>query len=152
MGAYGWAQEKFFASLEAADIDVLVDIRLRRGMRGSTYSFLNARALQSELAARGIGYVHLKELAPPKEVREVQKASDTRDGRTKRARESLSQQFIELYQNQVLGGCSPHEVIGVLARYRRPCFFCVEGPADACHRSLVAEWLRDYSGCPIKHI
>ena len=71
MGGYGYSQDAFFDRLEANGVDVLVDIRQRRGMRGRQYSFLNSTALQTELLEREIAYLHLKELSPTTAVRDA---------------------------------------------------------------------------------
>ena len=66
--------------------DLFVDVRQRRGVRGSKYAFLNSTRLQERLGALGIRYLHLKELAPTAEIRAIQKAKDAEDGGGKRVR------------------------------------------------------------------
>lgn len=46
IGVYGSTERKFFDALVRAKVDVFCDIRLRRGMRGATYSFANSSLLQ----------------------------------------------------------------------------------------------------------
>ena len=57
IGAHGYHSGDFFNALRDADIDLFVDIRRRRGMRGRVYSYANATRLQDELQARGIAVV-----------------------------------------------------------------------------------------------
>ncbi len=152
IGGYGHSQMSFFEQLRINEIDVFVDIRRRRGMRGKKYSFLNSTILQEELKSQQISYIHLIELAPTNDIREAQKIIDKAGGTQKQQRLELSCAFKEGYQSKILAKATPNEVIRSIQPHRRPCFFCVEGPAMACHRSLVAEWLKDYTGAPVKHL
>ena len=152
IGGYRHSQESFFEQLRSNEIDVLVDIRQRRGMRGKTYAFLNSKALQEELKHQGISYLHLKELAPTKDVRDEQKIVDNTEGVQKKNRSELSNSFKENYQLKILSRIIPDEIIRLIQPYRRPCFFCVEGLAMACHRSLVSDWLKTYTIVPVTHI
>lgn len=152
IGAYGHSFDSFFAQLKIHQVDLLVDVRQRRGMRGSTYAFLNATALQSELGRVGIAYCHLKELAPSSDVRDAQRAADKELGSTKRSREGLSELFEAKYLSDVLNKVDLTAVLKKFGSHRRVCFFCVERTANACHRSLVASWLSGQIGVPITDI
>lgn len=152
IGGYGYSQNSFFDRLEANGVDVLVDIRQRRGMRGRRYSFLNSTALQTELLERGIAYLHLKELSPTTLVRDAQKSQDLSSGVAKRKREILSCEFIEAYSDNVLVNLNPEDILAKILDYKRPCFFCVEAAERACHRSLVTDWLTSYRHIPATHI
>lgn len=37
IGVYGFTEERFFGELTEAGVDLLCDVRRRRGLRGSTY-------------------------------------------------------------------------------------------------------------------
>lgn len=152
IGGYGYSKETFFERLKENKIDILVDIRQRRGMRGKLYAFLNATALTSELAGHGIAYIHIKELAPTNEVRDAQREDDLKSGAKKRTRIELSDAFRDAYREKVLVGSSAEKILAEIQSYRHPCFFCVEGPAVACHRSLVTDWLLGYRSIPINNI
>lgn len=152
IGGYGHSKEGFFKRLKENGVDILVDIRQRRGMRGKLYSFLNSNALQTELSKQGIAYIHIKKLAPTNEVRKAQKESDRKSAESKRSRAELSNVFKEEYQERILANSDVNEVIQEIQSYRHPCFFCVEGPAKACHRSLVTEWILEYEEYPINNI
>lgn len=141
IGAYGHSREEFFASLRSNNVDALVDIRQRRGMRGKRYSFLNSIALQSELRTHAIGYRYIKELAPTTAIRDAQRAADAGGGTTKRERRALSDEFNFMYKAQVLDKCDAAAVLRQLEPFDRICFFCVERTPSACHRSLVSAWL-----------
>lgn len=138
IGGYGFTESRFVAALVDAGVDRLADIRRRRGMRGSKYAFLNSTRLQHLLRSAGIGYVHLIELAPPQEMRQLQKLADQAAGASKQDRNQLSQPFIEAYEAQVLGQVDWVALSARLGSADSVAFFCVEGSPAACHRSLAA--------------
>jgi hypothetical protein len=55
IGAYGFDADHFFDTLQQANVDLFLDIRRRRGVRGSEYAFANANRLQEELEAQAGG-------------------------------------------------------------------------------------------------
>lgn len=152
IGGYGYSRDMFFNKLEENGVDVLVDIRQRRGMRGRIYSFLNSNALQDELRRIGVAYVYIKELAPTSEIRNAQKQEDERLLESKRDRSRLSDAFREGYCETILSTLDVDDILEKIQSYRRPCFFCVEGIAEACHRSLVADWLSKCRNFPVNNI
>ena len=139
IGVYGFSADGFLATLLENGVTELLDIRQRRGVRGSEYAWANAGRLQSALDEAGIGYRHLPELAPTTELRELQYAEDARTGAGKRDRTVLSPAFGERYEREILDRAPlpelPERGLGVL--------FCVETEPEACHRSLVAARLAD---------
>ena len=152
IGGYGNSPAAFFDKLQTHGVDVLVDIRQRRGLRGKTYSFLNSTALQAELASRGIGYLYLKDLAPTTAVREAQKGADSALGVAKRERTRLSDAFVSRYNGDILEGSDPQSLAVDISPYTKPCFFCVEGPHTACHRALVTTWLAKHLTVSVTHL
>lgn len=152
IGGYGHSKEGFFKSLKDNGVDILIDIRQRRGMRGKSYSFLNSNALQAELSRQGVAYIHIKNLAPTYEVRNAQKEEDKRYAENKRSRTELSNIFKKEYQERILANFDVNEIIQGIQPYHHPCFFCVEGPAKACHRSLVTDWILKHKNYPINNI
>ena len=79
IGVYGSTEESFFGALVENEIDLFIDIRARRGMRGSKYSYVNSTVLQAKLRKLGIYYAHLKELSPTKKIRALQWQADKED-------------------------------------------------------------------------
>jgi uncharacterized protein (DUF488 family) len=152
IGGYGHTIDSFFNQLQRHGVDLLVDIRQRRGMRGSAYAFLNATALQRELRIREIDYLHLKVLAPTTSIRNAQKAADKIAESSKRDRTYLSESFTSAYKTEVLGRCDASQIIKEIGTHSNVCFFCVEGPSTACHRSLVSNWIADNTGVRVVHI
>ncbi len=101
---------------------------------------------------RGIAYLHLKPLAPPSTLRAIQKATDHTTGVSKRDRAHLSADFASAYKSGVLGAVDIGQILRSVEQFQRPCFFCVEQHPDACHRSLVAEWLSSRTGIAVRHL
>ena len=90
IGVYGATLEAFLRALREADVRVLIDVRQRRGVRGSEYAWANSARLQSALGEAGIEYRHHKELAPTTELRQLQYREDAKAGVGKRSRAELS--------------------------------------------------------------
>lgn len=144
IGVYGFTESAFFQAIEEAGVDTFVDLRLRRGMRGSTYAFVNSTKLQESLRERNIRYVHIKELAPSKETRAKQKSADAVTGTAKRARVELSTAFKAAYHAQCLSSYTADQFFAAVGDdCQTAVLFCVEKQPQACHRSLVAEFLND---------
>ncbi len=59
IGVSGFDRESFLGALGNAEVDLLLDVRQRRGVRGSEYAWANAKRLQAALAEAGIAYSHL---------------------------------------------------------------------------------------------
>lgn len=149
IGVYGHSQQSFLEALGRHKVDLVVDVRQRRAVRGSKYSFANASRLDRALLANGIKVVSWKDLAPSRELREVQRAADSDSTSTKATRSELSTAFVAGFQRDVLATHDPREVLRRMAGYRRPAFLCVERLAHACHRSLVAGWLATHAGVEV---
>ncbi|AZB56131.1 DUF488 domain-containing protein [Cereibacter sphaeroides] len=146
IGGYGHTEESFLKTLKSNGIDLFVDIRQRRGMRGKAYAFLNAKKLEENLRSAGISYLHFKDLAPTNEVRSFQKTADIAASSSKRERDKLSSAFIEAYKRGILSGKEREEILGRVSEYRNICFFCVEKGHEACHRSVLTDWLEPIAG------
>lgn len=152
-GVYGKTEDQFFSALVQARIETFCDIRMRRGVRGSQYSFVNSTYLQRSLAGRGIAYRHVPELAPTREIREAQHAIDLEQGVLKRARQELGVEFKQRYVEQILGRFDSQQFAQSFnPEIRSIVLFCVEGTPTACHRSLVAERLHLDWGIPVEHL
>ena len=152
IGVYGKSAEEFFGALEKAHVDTFCDIRLRRGVRGSQYAFVNSKRLQAELAKRHIDYRHIQELAPTQRIRELQHMADLEAGIGKRTREELGETFKKHYTDEILDRFDAVRLHQSLGNSRRVVFFCVEGMSAACHRSLVASRLGSIWNVPVEHL
>ena len=150
IGAYGFDAATFVDALRSAGADVFIDIRARRGVRGAAYAFANAKRLQRALAEAGIRYVHVKDLAPSRAVRDAQYRADAELGIAKRERTSLGPAFVAAYENECLSGFDPGAFAETHVREAcRPVLFCVEREPRACHRSLVAPRLAQAFAVPV---
>ena len=139
-------------ALRNADVRVLIDVRQRRGVRGSEYVWANAARLQTALDDAGIGYVHLKELAPTTELRRLQYAEDARAGVGKRSRTELAPAYVEGYTHEILDPTGVAPVLDALPAEGRAALLCVERDPEACHRSLIAKRLADAHGVRVTHL
>jgi len=144
IGVYGLTNEEFFSKLIENHIDIFCDIRRRRGVRGSKYSFVNSKRLQAKLSELGISYVHILDLSPTKEIREKQKEEDKRLKILKRERTGLGDSFITGFIDEHLNNYSPNDFYKVVGgNAKNVVLFCVEKEHNACHRSLVANFLKE---------
>lgn len=141
IGVYGFDRETFLATLAGAGIDLVLDVRQRRGVRGSEYAWANARRLQDAVSDAGIGYSHLKELAPTTELRQAQYRADERRGEGKRSRTVLSPEYANGYTVEILDRVDLAPIVSWIGG-SKAALLCVERDPEACHRSLIAARLR----------
>lgn len=152
IGVYGKTEEDFFNKITSAGVTYFVDVRLRRGMRGTQYKFVNSLYLQKKLDSLGVKYSHYKDLAPTKEIRSIQATADKQSGDSKRARDRLSLEFCNKYNNEILKNYDFSQLTRRLPS-ETICFFCVERDCLACHRSLISEYLTgSVSGLSVIHL
>jgi uncharacterized protein (DUF488 family) len=145
IGVYGFSAHTFLDALREADVPLLLDVRQRRGVRGSEYAWANSKRLQAALADAGIAYEHHRELAPTTELRHLQYAEDARQGVGKRSRSELAPEYVERYTREILDPVDLAEV----AERLPAALMCVERDPEACHRSLVAARLRSEYGADV---
>ena len=120
--------EEFFALLQGAGVETLVDIRLHN--RSQLAGFAKEGDLAwfaRELA--GIGYLHVPELAPSQELFDAFKK---RGG----SWEAFARGFRQLMEERGAVERFDRELL-----QRSPCFLCSEAAPERCHRRLVAEAL-----------
>ena len=151
IGIYDFDLASFLGTLESAGVGTVVDVRQRRGVRGPEYAWANAKRLQASLAEAGLGYVHLKELAPTTELRQVQYREDDRIGEGKRSRTHLAPEYARRYREEILAVADLAPLLD-LAETELPALLCVERDPEACHRSLIAERLEREHGFEVTHL
>lgn len=152
VGVYGFTADRFMAALESAGVDVLVDVRQRRGVRGSEYAWANSQRLQAALAAANIAYLHVKALAPTTEIRAAQYAADAATGEGKRSRTELSEGFKRAYVEQILAAVDLEAALADVPASATAALLCVEREPRACHRSLIADRLAATYGVEVEHL
>lgn len=154
IGVYNSNEYDFFEKLTSNSIDAFCDIRQRRGVRGSKYSFVNSNRLQERLTEMGIKYAHILDLAPTGEIRTLQKEADLEKGELKSERTHLGEIFMTEYENQILDKFDFDTFIDRLDQVgaHKIVLFCVEELPEACHRSLVARKLKEKYNYKITHL
>jgi hypothetical protein len=153
IGVYGFSEDGFFEALRKAGVDTFCDIRWRRGVRGSEYSFVNSARLQKRLGEMDIRYFHFRNLAPTPDLRARQTAADKAEGTTKRQRATLGELFITGYREENLAKFDARNFLEALGNQARVvALFCVEGNPSACHRSLLAERLQQEMQVEVVHL
>lgn len=152
IGVYDWTFEKWLGALRGAEATQVLDLRQRRGVRGTRYAWANSTRLQAALAEAGIEYRHRKELAPTTELRELQYREDDRLGVRKRSRVELAAEYRRRYLREILSRVSLRPIVEAMPVDGAAALMCVEADPEACHRSLVAERLEAEFGLPVEHL
>ncbi len=152
VGVYGFTADAFLHALRDGDVRLLIDVRQRRGVRGSEYAWANAKRLTAALEEAGIEYRHHLELAPTTDLRQLQYREDDRLGMGKRNRELLAPEYRERYVHEILDRADLDAVVDEMPPEGASALFCVERDPEACHRSLVAERIAERYGLPVVHI
>jgi uncharacterized protein (DUF488 family) len=131
---------KFIGKLRAADVDAVIDIRLRNTSHLAGYTKRDDLAFLLSEGFR-LAYEHHPKLAPTIGILDAYRA----DGNWS----AYEARFMPLLAERAA------EAIGreILARYRAPCLLRAEPTADPCHRRLVAEyWAAHLPGLTIVHV
>jgi uncharacterized protein (DUF488 family) len=154
IGVYNSTEKEFFEKLTQNNIDTFCDIRQRRGVRGSKYSFVNSNRLQQRLNDLEIKYGYVPDLAPTTEIRELQKEIDEEKGELKSERQELGKIFVIEYKNRILKNFDFEKFFESLDQIgaSRIALFCVEEHPEACHRSIVANKLMNNYNYKINHL
>jgi uncharacterized protein (DUF488 family) len=152
IGVYGFGQATFLAALDDAGVRLLLDVRQRRGVRGSEYAWANSARLQAALSGAGIAYRHHRELAPTMELRHLQYAEDARLGVGKRSRVELAPEYRERYMHEILDRVDLAPIVGSLPTEAATALLCVERDPEACHRSLIAGRMAAEHGVTVRHL
>lgn len=121
----------FVAVLLSHGIEQIVDVRLTPISRKRGFS---KTALAEALEREGIVYIHIRELGCPKQIRmRYQRTGDFSS-------------YVHAYRNRVLDS-APSGVAELASRAERSrvCLLCFEKDHDSCHRSVVAEKVRETS-------
>jgi uncharacterized protein (DUF488 family) len=152
IGVYGFTAETFLERLREADVRAVLDVRQRRGVRGREYAWANSARLQAALADAGIAYSHHPELAPTTELRQLQYREDDRRGVGKRSRDRLAPEYVERYTAEILDQADLDAAVAALPESGAGALLCVETEPLACHRSLIAERIRERLGVEVEHL
>lgn len=120
-------QGAVIAALQAAGVEVLIDVRAVPSSRRAGFS---KRLLAASLGEAGIDYVHLKALGTPKPGRQA-------------ARAGRHAEMVSIYEAHLAEPQAQFELAEALdiARQRPSALLCYEADAAHCHRRIVAEQL-----------
>jgi uncharacterized protein (DUF488 family) len=152
IGVYGWTLDAFLDALRRSSVGIVIDVRQRRGVRGSEYAWANAARLHDALANAGIDYRHHTELAPTTELRQLQYAEDDARGVGKRSREELAPEYRRRYVEEILDVINLGAIVDALPEDEAAALLCVERDPEACHRSLIAARLAADYGMSVSHL
>jgi len=121
--------EEFVAILKAHEVELLVDVRtVPKSRHVPQY---NSEALAAELSARGIGYVHMKELGG---LRHAAKDSINSGWRNASFRGYADYMGSDEFRKGI-------DRLVELAADRRTTIMCAEALPWRCHRSLIGDAL-----------
>jgi uncharacterized protein (DUF488 family) len=130
----------------------VVDVRQRRGVRGTEYAWANSRRLQAALRGAAIAYRPRKELAPTTELRRLQYREDDRLGVGKRSRVRLAPEYVHRYTREILDRVDLAPIVAEMPEDAASVLMCVERDPEACHRLLISERVAAEYGFPVTHL
>ena len=131
--------ERFFGLLSASGAKRIVDVRLHNVSQLAGFAKRDdLRYFLSEIC--GMGYVHLPELAPTKEILDDYRK---RNGDW----QAYEVQFLDLMRQRQIAQSVDQDIVS------DSCLLCSEDRPHRCHRRLVAEYLDDqWGGVEIIHL
>lgn len=137
IGYEGLDVDAFMALLAKHGIETVVDVRELPLSRKPGFS---KKSLASVLNLSGYEYVHMVDLGCPKPVRDRYRD----DGSWKRYTEG----FLKHLRTQVAAIAD----LANLARTSNCALLCYEADFTLCHRSMVADAVREHCGARVTHI
>ncbi len=132
--------EEFLAWLQAFRIDLLADVRSYPGSR--RVPWFNKEVMPKELAAAGIGYVHIRALGGRRKV--------AKDSENTVWRHPAFRGYADYMMNDPAFEDGLAE-LKRLAEMRRTCMMCSEVLWWRCHRSMISDRLKA-DGWKVGHI
>jgi uncharacterized protein (DUF488 family) len=138
IGYEGLVQDQLLDLVQAAGVDVLLDVRAVAASRKAGFS---KNLLRGSLEARGIDYVHDVRLGTPKAGRQA-----ARSGRV-----SEMAAIFDAHMGTAAAQAGFEAAIALAAR-RRVCLLCFERDAHDCHRGILAALIRRRTGQAIRHL
>ena len=135
IGYEGRDLDTFVSSLGRHQVERVVDVREIPLSRKRGFS---KSALRAKLEDEGFEYVHLRELGSPKAMRH--KLREDRD----------YQSFFRAFSTYLDNNLSAIEEAYQYVRNATCCLLCFERLPDKCHRSMVAEKIKERDGNGLK--
>ena len=153
IGVYDWTLE---AWLDAPPGNTsrcrLLDVRQRRGVRGSRLRLGKFGAAAGGAGGGGDRDRHHEELAPTTELRQLQYTEDDRVGVGKRSRVELAAEYRRGYIREILDQVDLRPIVEAMPADGAAALMCVEADPEACHRSLIAERLEAEFRLSVEHL
>ncbi|MDI1301300.1 MAG: DUF488 domain-containing protein [bacterium] len=137
IGYEGLSIEAFIALLKQHGIETVVDVRALPLSRKPGFS---KKSLANTLNLAGLEYVHMVKLGCPKPVRDHYRE----DGSWKRYTTGFMKHLKT--QDEAVAELSQ------LATTSNCALLCYEADYNFCHRSMVANAIRDFCGADVQHI
>lgn len=137
IGYQGLDVGTFVALLREYSVEMVVDVRELPISRKRGFS---KKALAGLLNHSGLQYVHMGELGCPKPVRDRYRA----DNNWRRYTEGFSK-HLKIQKIHIA-------TLSELVALSNCALLCYEADYNFCHRSMVADAVRDYCGARIRHI
>nr|WP_277349384.1 DUF488 domain-containing protein [Sphingobium sp. TB-6] len=138
MGYEGATVADFIATLRQAGISLLLDVRQLPQSRRPGFS---KRVLSEALEEAGIGYRHMRQLGDPKPGRDAARRGDMVAFR------SIFGAHLESEESQIA-----IQVAATVSQEETVALMCYERAPKDCHRSIVAERIRDIVSAEIVHL
>lgn len=138
IGYEGATLSDFLDTLEAAKVNVLVDVRDRAQSRKKGFS---KTALTNALEERGIKYLHLKVLGDPKEGREA-------------ARSGNWKKFDKIYRGVMNTQSAKDAILEIvqIIENQSACLLCYERDHTTCHRKYISDNIDLQTGGKTMHL
>ena len=137
IGYEGISIDAFMSLLAEHEVVTLVDIRELPLSRKPGFS---KKALANVLKTSGREYVHLVELGCPKPIRDQYRA----DGNWKRYTKGFMK-YLKTQDNTIAQ-------LSSLVASANCALLCYEADANYCHRSMVADAVKEHCGARVTHI
>ena len=131
IGYEGRDIEEFIDQLKGQNVTRLIDVREIPISRKKGFS---KSALRERLNNENIDYVHMKSLGSPSSIRNKLKLDWNYD------------RFFESYSNYLSTNVDIIEEIHEYISDGTNCIMCFERAAEKCHRSVVANRIKEYDG------
>ncbi|HYJ81639.1 MAG TPA: DUF488 domain-containing protein [Allosphingosinicella sp.] len=138
IGYEGKTQAEFLDELQAAGVELLIDVRAVAASRRPGFS---KTALAGGLKERGIDYLHLRALGTPADGRQAARA-----GRVAEMRAIYAAQL-----ETPEAGLALEQALAE-AKARPSVLLCYERAAPDCHRSMLADLMVDRSGFEVVNL
>lgn len=123
--------EEFAVRLREAGVERLVDVRELPISRRRGYA---KTALGETMQAKGIEYLHMRELGNPKPYRDLYKSGKVEEGRR------LYTNYLHEEQREAL------ELLASILPEKKTALMCVEHDSSVCHRTVILDSLRSELG------